>query len=81
MENFMITVSKGLLKSKMLEYFRNVEKTGEELIVTDHSKPVLRISPLKKNNTFEKLFSICQGKAVYSASVTEPETEDWGDNA
>lgn len=39
----MITVSKGVLKAKMLAYFRQVEETGETLVVTDHRKPVLRI--------------------------------------
>lgn len=30
----MIAASKSVLKAKMLEYFRQVEETGEELIVT-----------------------------------------------
>jgi hypothetical protein len=33
-------VSKSALKAKMLEYFRRVEETGEELIVTDNGEPV-----------------------------------------
>ena len=39
-------VSKGKLKSKMLEYFREVERTGEPLIVTDHGREVLEVRPL-----------------------------------
>lgn len=39
-------VSKGKLKAKMLEYFREVERTGEPLIVTDHGRSVLEIRPL-----------------------------------
>jgi prevent-host-death family protein len=40
------TVSKGKLKAKMLEYFREVERTGEPLVVTDHGRPVLEVRPV-----------------------------------
>lgn len=38
-------VSKSKFKPKSLEYFREVERTGKELIITDHGKPVLKIVP------------------------------------
>jgi antitoxin (DNA-binding transcriptional repressor) of toxin-antitoxin stability system len=41
------TVSKGKLKGKMLEYFRQVEQTGDPLIVTDRGVAVLEIRPVK----------------------------------
>jgi prevent-host-death family protein len=75
----MITVSKGLLKNKMLEYFRDVERTGEELVVTDHRKPVLRVIPIKKRKSLSAAFAKYQGKAKYASPVTDPETEEWGD--
>jgi prevent-host-death family protein len=74
----MVTVSKGVLKNKMLEYFRNVERTGEELIVTDHRKPVLKVVPLKKSKSLKSAFASFQGKAKYGAPITSPETEEWG---
>jgi prevent-host-death family protein len=77
----MITISKGLLKNKMLEYFRNVERTGEELIVTDHRKPVLRVLPIKKRRSLKTAFAKYQGKAKYTRPVTDPEKEEWGDLA
>ena len=40
-------VSKGRLKARMLEYFREVEATGEPLIVTDHGREVLEVRPVK----------------------------------
>ncbi|MCU0781035.1 MAG: hypothetical protein MUF04_08035 [Akkermansiaceae bacterium] len=43
----MRTISKGKLKGKMLEHFRQVEQTGDPLIVTDRGVPVLEIRPLK----------------------------------
>lgn len=47
-------VSKGKLKAKMLEYFREVERTGEPLIVTDHGREVLEIRPLAKQRMTTK---------------------------
>jgi antitoxin (DNA-binding transcriptional repressor) of toxin-antitoxin stability system len=42
----MKTVSKGKLKDQMLEYFSEVERTGEPLIVTDHGREVLEVRPV-----------------------------------
>jgi prevent-host-death family protein len=39
------TVSKSKFKPRSLEYFRRIERTGEELVITDHGRPVLRILP------------------------------------
>jgi antitoxin (DNA-binding transcriptional repressor) of toxin-antitoxin stability system len=77
----MITVSKGILKNKMLEYFRNAEKNGEEIIVTDRHRPVLRITPIKQQTSLRQVFAHYQQKATFNTPVTEPETGDWGDLA
>lgn len=37
------TVSKSRFKAKALEYFREVELTGRELVITDRGRPVLRL--------------------------------------
>jgi antitoxin (DNA-binding transcriptional repressor) of toxin-antitoxin stability system len=42
------TISKGKLKGRMLEYFRQVELTGEPLIVTDRGREVLEVRPVAK---------------------------------
>jgi prevent-host-death family protein len=39
------TVSKSKFKPNALEFFRKVQNTGQELIITDHGKPVLKIIP------------------------------------
>ena len=39
------TVSKSQFKPHALEYFRKIEQTGEELVITDHGRPVLKIVP------------------------------------
>lgn len=38
-----ITVSKSKFKPHALSYFREVQETGEEIIITDHNTPVARI--------------------------------------
>ena len=43
----MMIISKSRLKANMFEIFRQVEETGEEVIVTDHNRPVLRIQPIQ----------------------------------
>ena len=43
----MSEVPKGKFKAKALSYFRQIEETGEPLIVSDHGQAVLEIRPLK----------------------------------
>ena len=38
-------VSKSKFKPKSLEYFRQIEETGGEVIITDHGRPVLKVIP------------------------------------
>jgi antitoxin (DNA-binding transcriptional repressor) of toxin-antitoxin stability system len=40
-------VSKSCFKPKALKFFRQVQETGQELIITDHAKPVLKIIPFQ----------------------------------
>ena len=37
-------VSKSSFKKRVLEYLRQVERTGKEMVVTDRGEPVLKIS-------------------------------------
>jgi prevent-host-death family protein len=39
------TVSKSRFKAQALEYFRQVERSGKELVITDHGRPVLKVTP------------------------------------
>jgi antitoxin (DNA-binding transcriptional repressor) of toxin-antitoxin stability system len=51
-------ISKWKLKAKMLEYFREVERTGEPLIVTDHGRSVLEIRPLPQSGGFSRRWEL-----------------------
>lgn len=71
-------VSKGVLKSHMLEYFREIERTGKELTVTDHGRPVLKIVPLeRKPNSTESIFKPYRNQIIYNEDITEPTTDEW----
>jgi prevent-host-death family protein len=74
----MFTVSKGVLKAKMLEYFRKVEETGEELVVTNNNVPTLKVIPIKKKKRIEDIFGDIRGKIKISDAIMKPETEEWG---
>lgn len=42
-----LTISKSKFKPQALRYFRKVQENGEEIIITDHNHPVVKISPYK----------------------------------
>ena len=44
-------VSKSKFKAHALEYFRQVEKAGKALIITDRGKPVLKILPYSQDSS------------------------------
>lgn len=41
-------ISKSKFKPRALEYFREVEKTGQELVITDHGRPTVKIVPYRE---------------------------------
>lgn len=73
------SISKSKLKAKMLAIFRELETTREELIVTDHGKPVLKIVPIKQENTVAELFAGLQGQVTYLQDIHRPTLEEWGE--
>ena len=75
----MITVSKGDIEKKTQEYFRKVEETGEEIIVTSNKVPVLKIISLKKQRNVDDVFADVQGKIKYHEDILTPETGEWGE--
>lgn len=71
-----LTISKSRFKPKSLEYFRRVEQNGEELIITDHGKPVAKILPFFLDP--EKLLQQFRGTVLKFDDPTEPvAVENW----
>ena len=71
------TISKSQLKTNMLKVFRELEASGETLIVTDYNKPVLRITPLAKESTVGDLFAGFQGQVIYHEDIDTPTIDEW----
>jgi antitoxin (DNA-binding transcriptional repressor) of toxin-antitoxin stability system len=69
-------VSKSEFKAKALEFFRQVEASGESLIVTDHGKPAVEVRPYRgiERNPLD----ILRGSAMrYSNPVDPIAVGDW----
>ena len=41
-------ISKSRFKPQALKYFREIQEKGQDLIITDHGKSVLKISPFQE---------------------------------
>lgn len=75
----MATVSKNALKGNMLEYLRKVEETGEELIVTDDGRPVVKVVPIRQRRTAAEVFGDVRGRVVYREDILTPTTGEWSE--
>lgn len=70
------TVSKSKLKARALHYFREVERTGQEIIITDRGRPVLKIVPYREDP--REALKILRDTVVKYDGPTEPVgEEDW----
>ena len=75
----MQSISKSKLKAEMLRIFRELERSGEELIVTDRGRPVLRIQPIARKKTVEEAFDAIRGGVIYHEDINLPTTDEWTD--
>jgi len=68
-------VSKSQFKAKALEYFRQVEASGESVVVTDHGEPKLEVRRLRTNR---QPLELLRGTVLRYDQPTEPVAEgDW----
>ncbi len=74
-----MTVSKSKLKTHMLRIFREIEQSGDDLVVTDHGKPVLLITPLRPQQQVETVFADLEGQVAYPEDINSPTTDEWSD--
>lgn len=71
-----MVISKSRFKERPLDYCQQVEATGEELIITDHGKPVLKLAPYAQD-PMEALKAL-RGSVLRYDDPTEPVgQEDW----
>lgn len=65
-----INVSKSKFKPHALEYFRKIEETGEEIIITDHGHPVLKVVPYSEKPS--DILQILRGSVLKYKNPAEP---------
>jgi prevent-host-death family protein len=70
------TVSKSRFKARALEYFRDVERTGKELIITDRGRPVLKLIPYREEPE-DALRALRDTMVRYEAPTEPVSEEDW----
>jgi antitoxin (DNA-binding transcriptional repressor) of toxin-antitoxin stability system len=69
-----IIVPKAKLKPQILRHFRDVERTGRGIIVTDHGRPVLKIVPYTADPL--EALSRLRGTVLKFSRPTDPIGED-----
>jgi prevent-host-death family protein len=70
------SVSKSQFKPHALEYFRKIEETHQELIITDRGKPVLKVIPYTEDP--EQALLELHNSVIKYEKPTEPVgLEDW----
>ena len=69
-------ISKSKFKPRALHYFREIQRTGQELIICDRGKPVLKIVPYAENP--EEALKPLRNTVIKYEDPTEPVgLEDW----
>jgi len=75
----MLTISKSKLKTHMLQVFRQIEQTGEEVIVTDNNHPVLRIQRIAPKSGVDEVFAAYRGQMVWREDPNTPTSDEWSE--
>ena len=68
-------VSKSQFKPRALTFFREVEQTGKEIIITDRGKPVLKLVPYTENP--DAWLHELRDTVTSYKNPTEPLSADW----
>jgi hypothetical protein len=69
-------VSKSQFKAKALEFFRQVETSGEPLVVTDHGLPRLEVRPYR-TLTRHPLEALRGSVLRYEAPTSPVADDEW----
>ena len=67
-------VSKSRFKAEALELFRQVEKSGHAIVITDRGVPVLKLVPYKEE--LEEMLAPLRGSVLEYIDPMEPVIED-----
>jgi prevent-host-death family protein len=70
------SVSKSKFKARALELFRQVERTGQPLVITDRGVPVLQLVPYREDPR-QALKALRDTVVKYQAPTEPVGEEDW----
>ncbi|MBP6789245.1 MAG: hypothetical protein KA170_16765 [Candidatus Promineofilum sp.] len=75
------TLSKDELQARMYEVFRELEATGDELLITEDGRPVLKVVPiqLRPKRSVQEVFGDVQGQMVYFEDINTPTIDEWSE--
>jgi len=72
----MTSISKSRFKARALEFFRQIERTGQPIIITDHGTPVLKVMPYRDDP--DAALRVLRESVVKYDAPTEPVGDnDW----
>jgi prevent-host-death family protein len=75
----MTTVSKSRFKAHALELFRQVERTGKPIVITDRGTPVLTVAPYRDDDD-ASLELLRESVVRYDAPTKPVGKDDWESN-
>jgi PHD/YefM family antitoxin component YafN of YafNO toxin-antitoxin module len=67
-------VSKSRFKPQALKYFRKIQEDRQDLIITDHGKPVLKISPFQEKT--QTVLEALRNSVIRYDDPLEPVAQD-----
>ncbi|MFI5310365.1 MAG: type II toxin-antitoxin system Phd/YefM family antitoxin [Gemmatimonadales bacterium] len=75
-----LSVSKSRFKARALELFRQVERTGKPIIITDRGTPVLKVMPYR-DDPEESMRVLRESVVKYDAPTKPVGDDDWESGA
>lgn len=72
--NMPTTISKSRFKAHALELFRQVQKSGQPVIITDRGTPVLKLVPFQEDPA--AALKVLRDSVVRYRAPTEPVAEE-----
>ncbi len=70
------SISKSQFKSRALELFREVERTGQAIVITDRGTPVLQVTPYRAD-PLATLRVLRESVVKYDAPTAPVGDDDW----
>ncbi len=71
-------IAKSEIQTRHLgEIIREVEKSGESLLIMEGNKPVVEIRPVRPGRSVDEVFGPFRGQVTYAEDPNTPTLEEW----